>query len=286
MRVIAVASLIALVALAGCLENKPADPAYSPEDGEYNPFEPRNQDSGGDQDAQPRDEDRDTDDSDEPEDDSNGAPENRAPTAQLTAPSHQGDAPFNVTFRLDGSDDDGDELAWTLDADGDGVTDAEGMELPTQVVHLFDEPGLYTAALNVTDGTLHTATTLQINVTEAGPAGPEFPLSFSGDVVASCIACQEVGGTASLGFNAGEAGLDSTWFELPVGVAGHAFQTSESADLDSDVEFFETCSADAASVGSFRSIDAHESGEVPNGAGCAVLWTWYPGPATVTLVIT
>lgn len=102
-------------------------------------------------------------------------PVNTPPTAGLTADLASGDAPLVVTFNLTGADADGDALSWTLDADGDGTTDADGTALPRDVAFNYTAAGNHTAVLAVTDGTDGTSANLTITVTEPAPADPQLP---------------------------------------------------------------------------------------------------------------
>ncbi len=77
-------------------------------------------------------------------------PENRAPTASLTATPDQGEAPLQVELDASGSSDPdpGDELSYAWDLDGDGeYDDATGMA----VSHRYDARGLYRPKVRVSD---------------------------------------------------------------------------------------------------------------------------------------
>lgn len=100
------------------------------------------------------------------------APRNAPPTANLTANVTNGSAPLAVSFDLTGEDADGDNLTWSFDADGDGEADADGAELPASFEYVYDEPGNYTAVLNVSDAEVSTAAELLIVVEVAVQAGP------------------------------------------------------------------------------------------------------------------
>ncbi len=106
---------------------------------------------------------------------------NTPPTANLSSDAPNGTAPLNVTFTVNGTDVDGDNLTWTLDADGDGTADYNGTELPSEVVHEYLDAGNYTAFLNVTDGENFTTANLTIVV--------EVPASGS-------LACDRPGATS------------------------------------------------------------------------------------------
>lgn len=99
---------------------------------------------------------------------------NQAPTGTLTASISQGEAPVEVTFTLEGADPDGDNVTWTLDADGDGTFEAEGSELPAMYNHSYVDVGNYTANLTISDGSLSTSYEANINATQAAAADPGF----------------------------------------------------------------------------------------------------------------
>lgn len=109
--------------------------------------------------------------------------ENVAPEVALEVGNLSAEAPADITFTIDASDDDGDELAWTLDADGDGTTDTEGAgaDLPLNYTHSFTEAGNYTAVLVVSDGSAETTEELLITILEGG--GPVRIQDDAGDAL-------------------------------------------------------------------------------------------------------
>lgn len=93
--------------------------------------------------------------------------ENTPPTATLATSIDGGEVPFNVTFQMDGSDEDGDTLSWTLDVDGDAIPDAEGAELPAEHTHAYETEGVFTVTFTVSDGTDTAVQALVVNATAA-----------------------------------------------------------------------------------------------------------------------
>ncbi|MFL6124918.1 ThuA domain-containing protein [Actinophytocola sp.] len=75
---------------------------------------------------------------------------NRTPQVSVTADRTSGPAPLTVTFTPRAADEDGGDLSYAWDFDGDGTTDSteEG-----PVSHTYAEPGQYSAKLSVTDPT-------------------------------------------------------------------------------------------------------------------------------------
>lgn len=97
---------------------------------------------------------------------------NTPPTAKLSSDAQNGTAPLNVTFSIEGTDADGDELSWTLDVDGDNESDYNGTNVPTAFVHEYVEAGNYTVVLNITDGQAFAESNVTI-VVEGVPAAKE-----------------------------------------------------------------------------------------------------------------
>ncbi|HLE47365.1 MAG TPA: PKD domain-containing protein, partial [Candidatus Thermoplasmatota archaeon] len=116
--------------------------------------------------------------------DNSSAPEapNQAPVANLTASTVNGTSPLNVTFTINATDPDQDNLTWTLDADGDAVADANGTGVPSPptVNFTYGAPGDFNVTLNVTDGKLSATSALVINVTAGVAAPPPPPIVIKG----------------------------------------------------------------------------------------------------------
>jgi PKD repeat protein/glucose/arabinose dehydrogenase len=90
---------------------------------------------------------------------------NRPPTVRAAADPAGGDAPLDVRFTADGSDPDGDTLTYRWDF-GDG-----GTAFGAQATHRYDEPGEYTAVVEVTDRAGATARAT-VQVTLGGNRSP------------------------------------------------------------------------------------------------------------------
>lgn len=131
-------------------------------------------------------------------------PANQPPQANLTADLLEGQAPVEVVFTVQVADDDGDALQWSLDADGDGIEDANGTDL-ADVTFVYDVAGTYLATLNVTDGLDNATATVEIVVTEKPPVVHQF----------SC--------TVVLGYGLPEASV--TISGLPVNLGGCSLGT-------------------------------------------------------------
>ncbi len=98
--------------------------------------------------------------------------ENAPPTANLVANVTNGSAPLAVAFDLEGDDEDGDDLTWSFDADGDGEADADGTELPATFAFTYEEAGNYTAVLTVSDAEASASANVTITVEAPVATGP------------------------------------------------------------------------------------------------------------------
>jgi len=74
-------------------------------------------------------------------------PDNAAPEVELSASSITGQAPFEVKFKADASDPDGDALTYSWNF-GDGTTVAGNS---TEATHRYEAAGAYAATVTVTD---------------------------------------------------------------------------------------------------------------------------------------
>lgn len=190
MRVHLIGFLIISTAVAGCLGSSPSDdlePVGSGEEGNgSDPGDPGTTGSsqggedgdgnGGETEPAP---DGDTPPAKDPQDedsDGNGPPGNTPPTAFLSVSDEEFFVPYTVTFELDGWDPDGDAVRWTLRF-GDG-NHIRGSQLPTTVSHTYQEAGVYTATLIVSDGKSLSADMVQLD----GANVPE-PQTYEGTVL-------------------------------------------------------------------------------------------------------
>lgn len=102
--------------------------------------------------------------------DENGCPfPNTPPVSGFQADVTNGTVPFDVVFTFNGTDDNGDNLTWTLDVDGDGVADSEGNQnnLPGNFTYTFTTAGQYVSEFVLNDGSAeHVAKVL---ITAADP---------------------------------------------------------------------------------------------------------------------
>lgn len=104
-----------------------------------------------------------------PEPDEGEGAVNQSPGLTMVASVLRGQAPLSVDFNLSATDPEGDALAWTLDADGDGAADFEGLEanFTQNVTFDYTAPGLFMANFTVSDGEFVLNKTLEVNVTAA-----------------------------------------------------------------------------------------------------------------------
>lgn len=209
---------------------------------------------------------------------SNETFENTPPQGSLTV-NVTGEGPFQATFTVDGSDADGDFLEWTLDADGDGQSDADGTSLPATATIELSE-GSYNATLNLTDGWTFVEIHLPFNASFERP--PRDPFSQGGTLTLNCLQCTEAGANTGVGYRAGMSGLDSIFFEIPAEYVGGEFTATADAG-NIDLVFRDSCDGGGA-VGDAYVNPGDESGIVPN-AACVLMWSPDMNDATLTLTI-
>lgn len=99
-----------------------------------------------------------------------GGTGNRPPTATISPSAVAGGVPFMVNFTLDANDADGDELAWSFDADGDATADVTTGTLPLVFAFTYEIAGTFTATFEVNDGKEKVIVTKDISAT--GTSGP------------------------------------------------------------------------------------------------------------------
>jgi hypothetical protein len=133
------------------------------------------------------------------------------------------------------------------------------------------------------------------NETDPEPAVSEafvFEASVSTDCVTQCGGCLPQVGCAGgpapgakgcLGFNAGVPEQDCVWTELTTEMAGKPF-TAESTSGDPDLEFLAACDPASESISTSLNPDG-ETGKVPAGAGCVVIWEFNSAPSTITFTV-
>ncbi len=205
---------------------------------------------------------------------------NAAPVASLIATVSNGTAPLNITFTLDGSDPDGDNLTWVFDDGNGNSTTGDTLPATVNVTYLA---GNWTTTFTVSDGMNDTVEQLLVTVSEAAAAatgGSEFPLTFSMNILLSCPHCLATDVTQDstcLAVLTDDNGLDCAFWELPADAAGHTFVAS--GTFLPAVDFYPDC------TGKGRIGFGIETGTVPEGAGCAVLWDIVDPVVTAVLVI-
>ncbi len=103
-----------------------------------------------------------------------GTQGNRLPLLTFSADVTQGNTPLAVNFTFIALDDDGDELMWRLDADGDGVSDASGtVGEQASAQFQYTQQGTFQATGYVHDGTDEVNATIEILVVDAEPIQTE-----------------------------------------------------------------------------------------------------------------
>lgn len=210
------------------------------------------------------------DGTEEPGPETNGSA-NEPPTAQLTADITEAEAPADIDFTIDASDEDGDELTWTLDVDGDGEPEADGTgtDLPFTYTHTFQDAGNFTAMLVVSDGQEEAEAERPVRITE--PEGGGFqPIDATGSVLLPCLHCIETV-TLCVGLLADENEVSCFWMDLPEEAEGRTATVEGSYGYVS-YSLLSECSTSGTELGGDIDVTGEATFEIPDGAGCLVLY--------------
>ena len=199
---------------------------------------------------------------------------NTPPVANVSAEPTNGSMPLLVNFTITISDDDGDALNWTLDADADGATDASGDATNTSANFTYVVEGLYNATLNVTDGTDTVSANVTINVT-AGAGGVPMVLAEytdSGTISAYALTNSPEIAAQCPGFLTGQDGVGCVFLEFENGPhdGAPAIITTNAAAVR--MAFWSTCSPTGEGAGFYGGASGDQV-TIPVGAGCAILWS-------------
>jgi hypothetical protein len=208
----------------------------------------------------------------------NQSAENQPPSLSMQA-NASSPAPANVTFLLNGSDADGDNLTWMLDF-GDNSTAATGTELPANVTHRYATAGIFNATFSVSDGKDTANVTVAINIS-AGSSFTKFVAS--GTAKLPCPQCTAAGANTGAGYRSGTNELDSYFVTIPASSPGQPFSVTSTGG-NPDMVFRDSCSAGAA-VGNAYTGPAGEQGTVPQGALCVLAWENAAASSRITVTI-
>lgn len=199
--------------------------------------------------------------------------------------------PVNITFDIGLQDADGDDLQYTLDVTGDGVPETEGTAVadnttysPLNFTYGYTDPGVYNITLNVTDGDGNATVTAVLNLT-AGQASVEQTV-ITGSASGGCPQCTEAGANTGAGYRAGQSGVDSYFTEIKPEWIGLPFLV-ESSGGDPDASFRDGCGGGGTGG---AAVETHsnagsESGVVPAGTNCILVWENGPSGADFTITI-
>lgn len=188
----------------------------------------------------------------------------------------------NATFKADGADADGDSLTGTVSF-GDGSANATVAKFPASLTHAY-KPGNFTAVLTVKDG--KASGTSSVKVAVAGAAGTKVTISGTTKISGNPGMIAPVGANACAGYNAGQNEVDCVFGAFDATLAGKAYKAT-STGSSVGVEFWDTCDAVmGAYVSGGDDTADEETGKIPAGAGCVILWAYGADPTGATLTIT
>ena len=184
---------------------------------------------------------------------------------------------LNVTWTVSAAAMDGNQT------NGTALAIAQGAGVPATFNVTFEAVGNMTLLAHATlAGYQDANATAAIVVVEAValpepevPAEPPFePVHIERTAQFGCYHCYTTAAQPDncIGLRAGQNDRDCIWFSIDPAWVGRDFTTG--AANDSDVTFKTACSA-GGNVQSFAS-EGHETGKIPDGAKCAVMWNWSP----------
>lgn len=194
--------------------------------------------------------------------------------ASLAASDATGTAPFDVQFTADAEGAEG-TPEWSISF-GDEESD-NGTQLPANIDHTYANAGLYMVTLTITAGNGKATVTTSVNVTSFAQ------FTAFGTAKLACPQCTQVGANTGAGYRSGTNELDSYFVEIPSGSEGQPF-TATSTGGNPDMVFRDGCTG-GAPVGNPFVAAGPESGEVPSGANCALMWEPDSPGSTITLTI-
>lgn len=164
---------------------------------------------------------------------------NTPPSGSLSVSVPAGAVPLNVTFTIDGTDRDGDDLSWKLDVTGDGepesTTEAPAA-FPATYSHTYAVEGVYNATLTITDGKTDSKFHVLVNAT----SGDFAKQSVTGGWTASSAGCG--GPYDSWVFGTPADGTGWKEFAVDAGTYGRPYQldfTSSSIATVGGVDFYD-----------------------------------------------
>lgn len=199
--------------------------------------------------------------------------------AHLGANVTTGPAPLSANFTLNGTG-----TSWTLSF-GDGSPAANGTTLPSTLVHEFTVAGEYVVVLNVSSGGSHALSNVTVNVTAPAPAGTPFSVDLATTLPCTDCYFSPLATGNCVEFTLGEPkGLRCDWAELPADAGGRSFLLTTTGS-DPGLEFFDACSGTATSLGTQDETAADETGTVPAGALCVVVYEFEATSAGFTFAL-
>ena len=218
-------------------------------------------------------------------------PANTEPVVNLEAWPVEGFAPLTVRFNFSAYDPDGDALTTQWIEEPGGLISRSSIPratspppAPGHGEKTYLVPGQVVVTYSVSDGVHVVNKTITILVRSASNL-PGGWLNFTAPVSQNCGSCSggvppyvgtvsPLGANACAGFLRNQNRTDCVWFSLPQAVEGIRYFANATQEADADLEFRTACTIDADSLG----IDAHEGpedGDLPAGARCVILWTYY-----------
>ena len=113
---------------------------------------------------------------------------------------------------------------------------------------------------------------------------PQQPVTVTGMAQFPCPQCTAVGANTGAGYRAGQSGVDSFFTAIGPELANRHFALASTGG-DPNASFRDSCSGGAA-VGDPFAGTGPESGDVPEGATCLLLWEDQATNSSFTFTVT
>ncbi len=204
--------------------------------------------------------------------------QNAAPVVTATTDRDNGTIPFIVTFTIDATDADGDNLTWSL-FEGDAtlavgvVPDALALNVTAAGEHLY--------RLVVTDGKAEAAQNFTVIAVEAVVEEPFQAVTLEQDILLSCAYCTlgpDYGESTCLAVITDDNGLDCAFWAIDHSWIGHEWVAS--GLFLPVIEYYTDCTG--TEIIDFT-LDG--SGTIPEGTGCIVMYDPVDPVVTAKIVI-
>jgi PKD repeat protein len=187
---------------------------------------------------------------------------------------HNGTVPLTVNFTWAATGLDGNATFWELDLDGNGLADASGEETSGVFTHTYEEAGTWNVTLTVSDGNHTLFAEASVEATVFVEPEPEVVAFFEGeaDFVTGISSGDPEWALQCPGFVLDHNGDGCVFFAFEEDLSGLPY-LMEASISSLRWAFWSACSPTADGISSSSANEDTHQGEVPDGAGCVIIWS-------------